>query len=136
MMKKIIFVVLVMSLHLQALADTVVIVNAKSPVVSMTREEIAAIYLGRNNTFPNGERVLVLEQKDDSLIFLNFYQMTTGKTLSQVKAYWAKMVFAGRASPPKQYEVKDIVKMVASNVNAIAYIDRAMLDSSVKVIYP
>nr|WP_314860362.1 hypothetical protein [uncultured Undibacterium sp.] len=34
-----------------------------------------------------------------------------------------------------QYEVKYIVKMVATNINAVAYIARAILGSSVEVNY-
>lgn len=57
-----------------------------------------------------------------------------GKSASQLKSYWSKLVFTGKGTPPQEVSSEDeIKKLVASNPNMIGYIDAANVDSSVKV---
>ena len=52
-----------------------------------------------------------------------------------MKAYWAKIIFTGRGQPPRQVATSaEAKKLVAQNPNAIAYIDSAMVDDSVRVV--
>ena len=58
------------------------------------------------------------------------------KTNAQVKSYWAKLIFTGKGTPPKEVANSDEVKkLVSTNPNTIGYIDKSHLDTSVKVIY-
>ena len=57
------------------------------------------------------------------------------KTPSQVEAIWAKASFSGKGSPPKEFaNDAAIKKAVAAEPTALAYIDKASVDSSVKVL--
>ena len=59
-----------------------------------------------------------------------------GKSLSQVNAYWARLLFTGRASPPRSLpSPAAILQSVRENKDAIAYIDSRDLDQSVKVVF-
>jgi hypothetical protein len=54
---------------------------------------------------------------------------------AQIKAFWSKIIFTGRGQPPKAVaNAEEAKKLVATNPNAITYIDRTMLDTSVKVV--
>jgi ABC-type phosphate transport system substrate-binding protein len=53
-----------------------------------------------------------------------------------VKAIWSKLVFTGKAKPPTQLATSaEVVKAVAADPEAVGYVDRAAVDSSVKVVY-
>jgi ABC-type phosphate transport system substrate-binding protein len=61
--------------------------------------------------------------------------LVLGKTVGNVKAIWAQLVFSGRALPPKQAASDDEVKkLVAGNKNAIGYIKASSVDDSVKAV--
>jgi len=65
-----------------------------------------------------------------------FYTQVAGKDEAQVKAIWSKLVFTGKATPPKELASSaDVVKAVAADPNAIGYIEKAAVDGSVKVVY-
>ena len=64
-----------------------------------------------------------------------FYQKVSGHDLSQVKATWSRLIFTGKAQPPKELADADAVKKaVASDIKAIGYIDKSQVDSTVKVV--
>ena len=53
----------------------------------------------------------------------------------QLKAYWAKLVFTGQGTPPKEVDNDAaVLKLVAENPNIIGYIDAAAVNSSVRVV--
>ena len=110
-------------------ADTVVIVSAKNSATTMTAEQVSQIYLGKSNAMKpidNGEKSPVRSQ---------FYTKVTGKDEAQIKAIWSKLVFTGKATPPKELPTSaDVVKAVAADPNSIGYIDKSAVDPSVKVI--
>lgn len=135
-MKQIVIILSLICLHAFAQAEVVVIAHPNSSSNQLNREQVANIFLGRTNTLPEGTAVVVFEQLESNKSFTEFHQLVTGKSIIQLKAYWAKMVFAGKASPPRELDSAEIKKVVSANVNAIGYIDRSMVDSSVKVIYP
>lgn len=111
-------------------ADVAVIVSAKSTASTMTADEISQIYLGKSNAMKpvdNNGKAPVREQ---------FYSRITGKDDSQVKAIWSKLVFTGKATPPKALSSDDeVVKAVAADPNAIGYVDKSAVDAAVKVVY-
>ena len=59
----------------------------------------------------------------------------TGKNAAQLKGYWAKLTFSGKAQPPQVLaDSHAAVKKVAENPKYIAYVDKAAVDASVKVV--
>ena len=118
-----------------AYADVVVVVSAKSSVTSLTTEQTARIFLGKTDTFPNDGNAVPVDQAEGSAIRDEFYSKVAHKNSSQLKAYWAKVIFTGDGQPPKLLGSDMAVrKAVANNPNAIGYIDISAVDSSVRVI--
>jgi ABC-type phosphate transport system substrate-binding protein len=110
-------------------ADVVVVVSAKSTTTTMTAEEISQIYLGKSKAMKPMET-------SGSPIRSQFYSKVAGKDEAQVKAIWSKLVFTGKATAPKELASSaEVVKAVASDPNAIGYVDKSAVDSSVKVVY-
>jgi hypothetical protein len=109
-------------------AELVVIVNPKSPAASMTAEEVANIYLGKDPRF-------VPVDLPESAVRADFYKKVTGKDPAQVKSLWARLVFTGQMLPPKEVSNSgDALKFVAGNDRGIAYVDKSAVDSSVKAV--
>jgi hypothetical protein len=112
-----------------ARAELVVIVNPKSPAASMTAEEVANVYLGKNPSFAP------VDLPESAPARADFYKKVAGKDSAQVKALWARLVFTGKMQPPKEVaSASDALKYVAGNDKAIAYVEKSALDSSVKAV--
>lgn len=118
-----------------AAADLVLIANAELALDSLSRQEAINIYMGRLRQFPFGEAAQPLDLPADGGDKALFYRLLINKGLAEVEAYWARVVFSGRASPPNTLEKpQDVVEHVARDRNAIGYVDRSLLDKRVKVI--
>jgi ABC-type phosphate transport system substrate-binding protein len=116
-------------------ADVVAVVSAKSAVQALTTDQLADIFLGRVSRFPNGLLAVPVDLRDGSPERDQFYAKITGKTPTQVKAYWSKIIFTGRGQPPKAVASDlDVKKFVADNLGAIGYIDAALLDDTVRAL--
>jgi len=111
-----------------AFAEVVVVVNpANADAVS--KEQIASVYLGKSTAFTP------IDQSDGSAIRGEFYKKVADKDASQAKALWSKLVFTGKASPPKEVgSSADVKKAVAANPKAIGYIEKSAVDATVKVV--
>lgn len=129
-------IVLAVSLGgLAARADVVAVVSAKSPVGALTASQIADIFLGKVGRFPDGEKVVPVDQPEGSTERDEFYAKVAGKSAAQMKAHWSKIIFTGRGEPPPQLaNDQEVRKRVAENLSAIGYIERAMVDASVRIL--
>lgn len=118
-----------------ASAQVAVIVNPKSPLASMTAEQVSAIFLGKSNALPSGGMAAPADLPEGSPAHEAFYSKAAGKTSAQVKATWARLTFSGKAVPPKELPTAaDVKKYVASNPDAIGYIEKSAVDGTVKVV--
>lgn len=118
-----------------AQANVVVIANPIGPDV-LSKTQVSKLYLGKSKKFPNGAKAQVIEQAVGSDIRAAFHDGVTGKSDSQLQAYWSRLVFTGKGKPPKTIGSSSLIKsQVASHANAIAYIDSSEVDDSVKVVF-
>jgi ABC-type phosphate transport system substrate-binding protein len=118
-----------------AQAEIVVIVNPKNPAASMTAEQVSALYLGSATTFPDGGAAALADQPEAAGIRGDFYQKATGRSVSQVKATWARIVFTGKGAPPKELKSDaDVKAFVAGDPKAIGYVNSSAVDGSVKAV--
>jgi ABC-type phosphate transport system substrate-binding protein len=91
--------------------------------------QASQFFLGKSNQFTP------IDQVKESPIRREFYQKIGNKTLPQVEAIWAKLEFSAKGTAPKAYDSDDTVKKaVAADPSAIGYIDKASVDSTVKVL--
>jgi ABC-type phosphate transport system substrate-binding protein len=116
-------------------ADVVAVVSAKSPITTLDKSQVAGIFLGKASRFPNGVQAVPIDQAEGSAVRDEFYGKVTGRTATQIKAYWAKIIFTGRGQPPPSVSNDiEMKKRISENPAAIGYIDRSLVDSSVKVV--
>jgi ABC-type phosphate transport system substrate-binding protein len=115
--------------------DVVAVVSSKSPVTTLSKNQVADIFLGKATRFPNGRPAVPIDQAEGTGARDAFYTQFTGKSAAQLKAHWSKIIFTGRGQPPKAVANSvETKKLLAQNPDAIGYIDRAMVDGSVKVV--
>lgn len=115
--------------------EILVITHPDNPVDSLAQEEVSHLFLGKNPHFPDGSKAVPLEwsnQKNKA----KFYQQLSGKTLSQLRAYWAAFLFTGKGRPPKQVAyIDEIMKSIMTNKHAVTYLDATLVNDHVKILY-
>ena len=117
-------------------AEVVAVVSAKSAVTSMTKDQVADVFLGKTATFPNGSQAVPIDQAPSASLRDDFYTKVTGRTGAQLKSYWAKQSFSGKGTPPKAVAGDDEVrKLIAANPNMIGYLEKSKVDASVKIVF-
>jgi hypothetical protein len=126
-----------LSLSMAALAeDIVVVVNSKVGVSRLSRNEVVDIFMGRSRQFPSGVTALPLDLAYGVAQREQFYKQLTGKNIAEINAYWARLTFSGRASPPAQVRSQEeAMLMVIDNRSAIAYAERSRVSSQVKIVF-
>lgn len=113
-----------------------VIVNASNPVTSMSKDEVAKLFLKKTVSWPAGTMVAAVEQPMTAKTREAFAREVLGKTIAQVKSYWQQQIFSGRDVPlPEKQNDDDVVAFVRSNPNAIGYVAKGVdVGRGVKVI--
>ncbi len=116
-------------------AQVAVVAGAKSGATALTADQAAALYLGKSDKAPGVGTLQLVDQGEASPVREQFYTKVTGKTPAQVKAAWTRLVFSGKAQLPKEAgSSADVKKLLDANPNAIGYIEKSAVDSSVKVL--
>jgi ABC-type phosphate transport system substrate-binding protein len=116
-------------------ARTVVIVARGNPITALRSDQLAGIFLGQVGNFPGGAPAIPVDVHDGDPIREEFYATTLGKTMPQLRAYWAKQVFTGKGRPPLELANSEAVKkLIASHPQYIGYVDERVVDSTVKTI--
>jgi len=112
-----------------AQAEVSVIVNpgaTKAP----SQSEVANIFLGKDKSMKGVDLKVWTPTKE------SFYSAVTNKSESQLKSYWSGLIFTGKGQP--MASVADdaaVVAKVATEADAIGYVDSAAVNDSVKVLF-
>lgn len=115
-----------------ASAEPVVIVNPGVGVTSISQSQLSRIFFGQTDLLPSGAKAVPLNvggATEDE-----FATRVLKKTPEQIEKYWARMIFTGKAKPPREVKPEEVKGIVAKTAGAISYVDSSQVDSSVKVI--
>ncbi len=116
-----------------AFAEVAVIVHPSNNN-QLDEATVSKIFLGREKSFADGQSVVPLALADAAPASTAFNDAVLKKSSSQLKAYWSKLVFTGKGTPPKEIgSDEEMLKLVATNPSVIGYVDAAKVDASVKV---
>ena len=118
-----------------AVSAEVVVITNPSNSAALSESDVKRIFLGKMKSFPGGGTILPVNQSASSDVRKTFDKEALGKSSSQMKAYWSKLVFSGKGNPPKELaNDAEVIKLVAENPAVIGYIDAANKTSDVKVV--
>jgi ABC-type phosphate transport system substrate-binding protein len=86
--------------------------------------------------YPDWTEAMPLDQAEGSGARNEFYARAADKSAAQIKAYWSKIIFTGRGQPPPMVSNSiEVKKRIRENPAAIGYIDRALVDETVRVVF-
>jgi hypothetical protein len=129
-------VALTLGLSISAVsADVVAVMSSKSPITTLSKNQVMDIFLGKRARFPDGSLAVPIDQAEGSVARAEFYSRFSDMSPAQVKAFWSKLIFTGRGQPPKVVanSVEAKIRVIA-DLQAISYIDQSLVDSDVKVV--
>lgn len=127
------FIVVSLFISQLAFAEVAVIVHP-SNANALDEAAVSKIFLGREKSFADGKSVVPLSLAESSPASTAFNDAVLKKSSSQLKAYWSKLVFTGKGTPPKEIATdEEMIKLVATNPSLIGYVDASKVDASVKV---
>lgn len=112
-----------------AQAEVAVIVNPAAPS-EPNQAQVANLFLGKDKSLTG------IDQKDWNPTKDKFYNTVTSKNESQLKSYWSSLIFTGKGQPLTTVDNDAaVVARVASDANAIGYVDSAAVNGQVKVLF-
>lgn len=129
-------IVLASSLFLSAFAAAEVeVIVHPSNNAALDQDAIQRIFLGKTRAFPGGSEAVPISAKEGSPEEQEFTEKVLSKSPKQLKSYWAKMVFTGKGTPPRQIDsAAEVVKLISANPNLIGFVPAGTADGSVKVV--
>lgn len=132
--KEVLSLVVLLAMPQLCFAEVAIIVHPSNNI-SLTPDKVSRIFLGKDKSFPDGKKAVPINQKDAQSITKEFNKKVIGKSSSQIRAYWSKIVFTGKGSPPKEVtNDAEVLNLIASDPNLIGYIDASKVSDTVKVI--
>lgn len=119
----------------QASADLVLVVNARSGVDKLSLDEAVNIFMGRYRQLPSGIQAQPIDQPEATPEKALFYRLLVNKDLAEINAYWARLIFSGKTSPPYQAKnTAEMLDLLARRPGAIGYIERSQADSRFRIV--
>jgi ABC-type phosphate transport system substrate-binding protein len=113
----------------------VVVVSAQSPLRTLSKSQVADIFLGKTRTFPDNRQAEPIDSPDGGDAYAAFYGAFTGLSSAQLKAHWSKIIFTGRGRPPPQLTTEEkVVRALLENPNAISYLPLDAVDPQLRVV--
>ncbi|WP_409449972.1 hypothetical protein [Aromatoleum sp.] len=118
----------------QAEAPIVIVAGAASTISELSKEQAEQLYLGRASTLRGGTPVSLADLPPGPTRD-RFYAKLTGKNPSQIRAYWSRMVFTGRALPPREVtDAEQLRSLLAANPDLIGYLPVTAADDRLKIL--
>lgn len=131
---KLIVLLLSFAAPLSSLADVAIIVHPSNKN-AFALTDVESIFMLKKSTFADGSKASPFYLSGDDTARNLFNEKALGKSSSQLKAYWSKLVFTGKGTPPPELPSSaEAVAKVAADPAAVAYVDKSAVTSAVKVV--
>ena len=103
--------------------------NAANPAQSVSRRQLADMFLKKVTHWPDGTTVEPVEPPEKSMTRAYFLSdVMGGKSALALKAFWQKRVFSGRDTPPvEKGSDEEVVAFVKASPGAIGYVAARLL---------
>lgn len=110
-----------------------IIAHPNNSVSEISQEDAVNIFMGRYRQFADGKAAKPI---DNAAIKSKFYLSLVNKSNAEIKAYWARLIFAGHTLPPENAHDSDaVIDLVLKDTQAIGYVDMRKADAKVKVLF-
>jgi len=116
-------------------AEIVVVANSKVTDGSLSGDQLKAIFLGQQTSWPSGARVEFVTLKDSSAIHESFLKKYVGRSAAQFSNYWKQQVFTGKGRMPRQFDTEGkLLEYVSATDGAVGYVSAGAAKANVKTI--
>lgn len=113
-------------------ASISVVTHKDSTLDSLTRKQVADIYMGRGSELRRHPNLLVLDYQGDTKLRERFYLELTGKNLAQINAYWARLAFSGQANPPRRLaDQASVMHILKRNPDTLGFVESSNVSDDV-----
>lgn len=117
-------------------ADLAIIAHPNYQGGELDKEMVKQLFLGENLTFPSGHKAKLANHAVGSPDRKAFFEYVLEITETRHKRYWARKVSVGKKGSPKELDShKAVLNWAAETPLGITYIDKKMVDDSVKVLF-
>jgi ABC-type phosphate transport system substrate-binding protein len=121
--------------HTARAADTLlVIAHPGVATVSMSSDELSAIYLLQVTAWPSGDNIVPVNREASSSARALFSDTVLRQPPARLATYWNQMHFKGRAPPLVQSSDQAVLAFVQNVPGAIGYVSAAMQPKNVKIL--
>jgi len=118
----------------QVFADIAIIVHPSNSTADV--KTIKRIFLGKVKAFDDGADASPVELPEGDAVRSAFNSGFLKKSDAQMKSYWGRLVFTGKAAAPtKAASADDMIAKVAANPKFIGYVDASAVSDAVKVVH-
>lgn len=111
-----------------------IIVSKQSPVASLTQTEAQQLFSGQLRSL-NGHSVEAVDMPANDALRHTFYQQLLGRTADQMRAHWARLIFTGKARPPREVaNAGEMRALVTGNSHYVGYLPADQVPANAKVL--
>lgn len=115
------------------------VVSPENDVSSLSRKDVARMFLKRTRSWPDGSAVIPVDQSSRATVRVVFTKDVLEaeglEKMSAVESFWQKQIFSGRGSPPPIKGSDDeVVAFVAKTPGAIGYVSEGTELGTVKIV--
>lgn len=119
-----------------AQADIVVVARSENGFGALNKSEVVNIFLGRYRQLAGGQIAEPVDLPMQSAERNIFYERLLGKTPAEINAYWARLLFTGRVSPPRQVDSSEqLIEILLNSPRTIGYLDRNKVDRRLQIVF-
>jgi hypothetical protein len=129
------FTLLIFIISTSAKADLAIIANLDYQGGELDEEMVRKIFLSESQTFPSGHKAAVANHAIGSPDRKDFFEYVLQMGEVRHKRYWSRKKSIGKKGAPKELPShKDILNWIVNTPLGITYIDKNMVNDSVKVL--
>ncbi len=116
--------------------DFRVVIHADNPASSVSREELARLFLLQERHWQDGTPNLPIDQLAGSEVREAFSRTVHGKSTAAIQSYWQRQGFRGEATPPAEVgSDAEVLAFVELEPGAVGYVaSGAYLPPSIRVL--
>ena len=106
-----------------------VIANSKGAPAELKLSELKSVLMGEKQRWSNGTKVTIVLMKTSTSIGKMVNKKIYDMSADEVKGYWLKISFAGKADTPKFCNTaEELMSYVSENAGAIGIVDKISPD--------
>ena len=113
---------------------TLAVIVHPARATALGLQDVARIYLGQRRFWEGGEAIVAINRESGGAAREHFSERALGQTSQQFAAYWNEQYFHGIFPPATLTSSAAVKRYVATNRNAIGYIEASDVDDSVRVV--